>query len=68
MRGKRKSDIARFDPIIVFKKSQQEFAGLFRNSPEALIYVDEKSNILNINSCFTELFLLLSYLLVVSKL
>lgn len=50
------------------KKSQQEFAILFRNSPEVLIYVDEKSNILNINSCFAELFLLLSHLLVVSKL
>ena len=50
------------------KKSQQEFASLFKNSPEALVYVDEKSNILNINSCFTELFLLLSCLLVVNKL
>lgn len=50
------------------KKSQQEFAILFRNSPEVLIYVDEKSNILNINSCFAELFLLLFCLLVVSKL
>jgi diguanylate cyclase (GGDEF)-like protein/PAS domain S-box-containing protein len=37
-------------------KSQQEFASLFRNSPEALVYVDEKSNILNINSQFTKLF------------
>ena len=50
------------------KKGQQEFASLFRNSPEPLVYVDEKSNILNINSCFTELFLLLFCLLVVSKL
>lgn len=49
------------------KKSQQEFASLFRNNPKALVYVDEKSNILNINSCFTELFLLLSCLLVVNK-
>jgi diguanylate cyclase (GGDEF)-like protein/PAS domain S-box-containing protein len=37
-------------------KSQHEFASLFRNSPEALIYVDEKSNILDINSQFTKLF------------
>lgn len=37
-------------------KRQQEFANLFRNGPEALVYIDEKSNILNINpallSCF----------------
>ncbi len=38
------------------QKSHQEFASLFRNSPEALIYVDEKSNILDINSQFTKLF------------
>ena len=38
------------------QKSQQEFAGLFRNNPEALVYVDEKGTILNINPCFTELF------------
>ena len=37
-------------------KSRQEFSSLFKNSPEALIYVDEKSNILNINSQFTKLF------------
>ena len=37
-------------------KSQQEFAGLFRNNPEALVYVDEKGTILNINPRFTELF------------
>ena len=37
-------------------ESQQEFASLFRNSPEALIYIDEKSNILDINSQFTKLF------------
>ena len=41
-------------------KRQQEFANLFRNGPEALVYIDEKSNILNIKSCFTELFLPLS--------
>jgi len=38
------------------RKSQQEFAAVFKNSPEALVYVDEKSNILNINPRFTELF------------
>lgn len=38
------------------RKSQQEFAGVFRNSPEALVYVDENVNIININPRFTELF------------
>ncbi|MBU4562769.1 diguanylate cyclase [bacterium] len=38
------------------RKSQQEFASLFNNSPEALVYLDPKSNILNINPRFTELF------------
>ena len=38
------------------KKSQQEFVSLFRNSPEALLYTDEKSNILDINSQFAKLF------------
>jgi len=37
-------------------KSQQEFVSLFNNSPEALVYLDPKSNILNINPRFTELF------------
>jgi len=37
-------------------KSQQEFASLFKSSPEALVYTDEKSNILDINPRFTELF------------
>ena len=37
-------------------ESQQEFSSLFKSSPEALVYVDEKSNILNINSQFTKLF------------
>jgi len=37
-------------------KSQQEFASLFRSSPEALVYTDERSNILDINPRFTELF------------
>ena len=38
------------------RKSQQEFAGVFRSNPEALIYVDEKGDILNINLRFTKLF------------
>ena len=38
------------------KKSQQEFASVFKNNPEALVYLDEKSNIININPRFTELF------------
>jgi len=38
------------------KKSQQEFVSLFHSSPEALVYLDEKSNILNVNPRFTELF------------
>ena len=38
------------------RKSQQEFASLFNSSPEALVYTDENSNIININPHFTELF------------
>ena len=37
-------------------KSQQEFASLFQSNPEATVYTDEKGNILNVNSRFTELF------------
>ncbi|GAI78126.1 unnamed protein product, partial [marine sediment metagenome] len=37
-------------------KSQQEFASLFKNIPEALVYTDKKSNILYVNSQFTKLF------------
>ena len=40
----------------VLSKSQQEFISLFKSSPEALVYVDEKSNVLDINSQFTKLF------------
>jgi diguanylate cyclase (GGDEF)-like protein/PAS domain S-box-containing protein len=36
--------------------SQQKFANVFMNSPEALVYTDEKSTILNVNPRFTELF------------
>jgi len=38
------------------RKSHQEFASLFNSSPEALVYLDEEGNILNINPRFTELF------------
>ena len=38
------------------RKSQQEFASLFRSSPNALVYLDGKANILDINSRFTKLF------------
>jgi diguanylate cyclase (GGDEF)-like protein/PAS domain S-box-containing protein len=38
------------------RKSQQEFTNLFMNNPEALLYLDDKDIVLNINSRFTELF------------
>ena len=38
------------------RKSHQEFASLFKSSPEALVYLDKNSNIVNINPHFTELF------------
>lgn len=38
------------------QKSQQEFATLFKNSPEATVYIDEKGTILKINPRFSELF------------
>ena len=38
------------------RKNQQKFVSLFKSSPEALVYTDEKSNILDINPRFTELF------------
>jgi diguanylate cyclase (GGDEF)-like protein/PAS domain S-box-containing protein len=38
------------------QKSQQEFIGLFNSSPEAMVYVDDKNNIIDINPRFTELF------------
>jgi len=40
----------------VIQKRQQEFATLFKNSPEAMIYIDEKGTILKINPRFSELF------------
>ena len=38
------------------RKSHQEFASLFNSSPQALAYLDSKSNIVNINPRFAELF------------
>lgn len=37
-------------------QSQQEFIGIFRDNPEAIVYVDEKGIILDINLRFSELF------------
>ena len=37
-------------------KSQQKFNSIFRNSPEALVYLDEKGTILDANLRFCELF------------
>ena len=36
--------------------NQQKFASLFRSSPEALVYTDKRSTILDVNPRFTELF------------
>ena len=38
------------------RKSQQEFASLFKSNPEALVYLDEKGTILDVNLRFCELF------------
>jgi diguanylate cyclase (GGDEF)-like protein/PAS domain S-box-containing protein len=38
------------------RRSQQEFTKLFIDNPEALLYLDDKDAVLNINSRFTELF------------
>ena len=40
----------------VLRKSQQEFDSLFRSSPEALVYLDEKGTILDANLRFCKLF------------
>ncbi len=40
----------------VLRKSQQEFASIFHNNPEALVYLDDKDTVLDINSRFSELF------------
>jgi len=52
----KESEIKRKKAEEDLKKSQQEFASLFKNSPEALVYTDEKGNILDINPNFTALF------------
>lgn len=38
------------------RQSQQEFISIFRDNPEAIVYVDEKGKILDINLRFSELF------------
>jgi PAS domain S-box-containing protein len=37
-------------------QSQQEFASLFKSNPEALVYIDDRGNMVDINSRFRELF------------
>ena len=54
--GLKESEIKRKKAEENLKKSQQEFASLFKNSPEALVYTDEKGNILDINPHFSALF------------
>ena len=48
--------IARKKTEEALRQSHQEFASLFKSSPEALVYLDENGNIININPRFTELF------------
>jgi PAS domain S-box-containing protein len=38
------------------RQSRQEFISIFRDNPEAIVYVDEKGEILDINLRFSELF------------
>ena len=38
------------------RQSQQEFISIFRDNPEAIVYVDEKGDILDINLRFSDLF------------
>ena len=38
------------------RQSRQEFISIFRDNPEAIVYIDEKGNILDINLRFSELF------------
>ena len=40
----------------VLRKSQQEFASIFHNNPEASVYLDDMNTVLDINSRFSELF------------
>jgi len=52
----KESEIKRKKAEEDLKKNQQEFASLFKSTPEALIYVDKKGKILDINAQFTKLF------------
>ena len=52
----KESEIKRKKTEEDLKRSQQEFASLFDGSPAALVFTDEKSNIINVNRRFTELF------------
>lgn len=54
--GLKESEIKHKNTEEDLKKSQQEFASLFDSSPAALVFTDEKSNIVNVNRRFTELF------------
>jgi len=38
------------------EESQKMFSSLFESSPEALVYTDDNSNVININPRFTEIF------------
>jgi len=40
----------------ILKKSHQDFASIFKHNPEASVYLDDKNIVLDINSCFSELF------------
>ncbi|MBU2440261.1 PAS domain S-box protein, partial [bacterium] len=52
----KESEIKRKKTEEDLEKSRQEFTSLFKNNPEALVYTDEKGNILDINLCFSALF------------
>ncbi len=52
----KESEIKRKKTEEDLKRIQQEFASLFDGSPAALVFTDEKSNIVNVNRRFTELF------------
>jgi len=44
----------------VLRKSQQEFASIFHNNPEASVYLDNKNTVLEINSRFSVNFLVIT--------
>ncbi len=52
----KESEIKRKKTEENLEKSRQEFTSLFKNNPEALVYTDEKGNILDMNPCFSALF------------